>query len=342
MKKEYTDNYIAGFDWVKLLGSMLIVAFHTWLGAFVIYKKLVVYLFGIVLLFFMISGYLMFCSMKRKQKPIVYMLSYVIKYSLIYILMYLIYYLPKYIGWYIETGIFMWKDLLFVIASSLVKYNALFQLWFIPPLLCSIVIVSVVFHYNKEKQFLFGLIPLTVCSICLTTYSDIFRQIPLLETFYEINVSNYILQFLSKIVARGVLFVFAGMWIAKYRERFEKWNYKKWILPAVIFSFIEEFVLISKIENTDWIDINFLVIFWTILAFYGILHIRGTSLLKYHKMITIFSGIMYFLHVWEADILIYRIGMSHGFTVFLLITVINIFFTYLLCKIKDIYNLRIK
>ena len=339
-------EYISGFDWVKLLGSVLIAAFHVWLYYVVIrdnwtIKKVVVYLFGVVLLFFMMSGYLMYGSLKRKKNPAKYLFQYILKYSICYVCAYLLYYIPIYADIYRKTGIFMWKDMLFVIVTSPVRTNALYHLWFIPPLLCGVLIVTPVFLCNKEKLFLRILIPAVIVCVCLTTYSDLCRQIPFLTTIYDSQLSYAILRVLSEIVARGIAFVFAGMWIAKYRESFEAWNYKRWILPAVAMTVLEEIILQYCVEDVNWIDMNFSIIFWALLAFYGVLHIKETFLKKYHAGVALFSGILYFLHIWEAEWL-HKFGISDRLTVFLLTIAMNLFFTYLICKGKEIHILRKK
>lgn len=346
MNEKNAKEYIAGFDWVKLLGSIQIAAFHIWLYSVVIrdnmtIKKAVVFLYGIVLLFFMVSGYLMYGALLRKRNPIKYMFQYVIKYACLYVLAYLLYYVPVYIQIYRNTGINMWKDMLYVILTSPVKSNALFHLWFIPPLLCGIIIATPIFLYHKERVFLRLVIPVAVLCVCLTTYSDLFRQISFLQVLYDSQFSGAILRVLSEVVARGILFVFIGMWIAKYRISFEKWNYKRWIFPAIVLTVIEEIILQYKVDNVNWIDMNFSVCFWAILVFYGVLHIKGASLRKYHAEVTIFSGITYFFHIWEAE-LVQNMGISNRLLILLLVMAVNLFFTCLIGKGREKQILRRK
>lgn len=330
-------EYIPGFDWVRIFGATSIAFHHIFLSQtlkqwFPMEKFRV--MFGLVVpVFFLISGYLLFHSVTRKKNPYRYIKNYLLKYGSIWLALHFLRYLSHYIAVYKETGIFMYKDFAFVMLTLPVRENMLLQLWFIPPLLFGVLVNGILFLKKKEETLGTAVVSVSVIGILLATYGDYFCQLIGICSPGAEGWGKAVFVLITQLL-QGNLFVFIGMMLAKNKEKFLQWNYKKRILPVLIFTAAEMLFVYFKIQNPLDNAITISSLFWSVLLLYGMLKIKGQFLQRHHAAIAIYSGLTYFLHIGENTIL-QLMGCSSAWIRFWILMICNIGLTWLLTRKRE-------
>lgn len=329
MSIKETGRYIPGFDWVKLLGSILIVLSHFYLYGIahkVVDVQIIALLGEVVPVFFMISGYLMYRSVTKSSKPYGYVLRYILKYGSVYFVLSFFSVAGVYLQIYQETDYLMVKSFLVDLCTLPFHQPFMTQLWFIPPLLLGVLINAPIWLKEKEKAFLWVLIPFVLSVIFFRVYGS---QLPRNQALYKITQWSIFpeISYFFPQLARGVLFVYIGMFFAKHHKVCETIRISYFLLPFAILSFLELQLVraygSSELSNL-WLTVS--VILWSSLMFLAILRIKGDSLRKHHDFITIFSGITYFFHILEGKLM--DSWIPHPLLVFLAVVVLNSLITW--------------
>ena len=327
-------RYYPGFDWVKLLGATIFAFYHIVEFPFLYEKilsiQIISILGGFVPVFFLISGFLMYNSLITKEDPKKYVVKYVFKYGLIYAVLCLVGILQFHIQCYFETGDFRIHAFIVKVCTMFFRSPPMKQLWFVPPLIVGIIINSFVFMRKKERAFFWILIPATVFIIGFEIGGHLlmgFELVRIIKTTAELRIMTY---FLSRAI-QGVFFIHLGMLISKYRETFDKiriWN----IIPFAIIMIAIDSFLISRYGsgNLNDLKMNASMAVFAIVIFLFSIQIEGTVICKYHSFVTIYTGILFFAHVLEDDLL--RLLFNNSWIRFFLILIINFILSWYLDK----------
>ncbi|MBQ9083223.1 MAG: acyltransferase [Clostridia bacterium] len=293
-------SYIPGFDWLRLVGCTLVVMAHCGMGAF--FQNIIpTWLYGlfceVVPVFFIISGYLMYRSITTKAKPVRYIMSYLWKYGGLFVVLNVIAMLIGYIEIYVKTGEWMIRSF-FIHVLILPFYEApMYQLWFIPALLVGIIVNAFFVLKRKERlgQALILLYTAIIMLWCL--YGWHITGIPLYEAITSWEHFHLIDYFLTR-SARGILYVAMGMWSARHDEQICKLPLQKLLWPALLITVVDTAV-VARWGDPQRVGMTLSVSIWSFILFIGIRRLKGADLQPYHAAITIYSGTMYFLHVFQ-------------------------------------------
>lgn len=328
------QTYIPGFDWIKLLGSMLIALSHMYLYGVAeeyVDTQTIALLGEVVPVFFMISGYLMYQSITTKQKPYRYVFQYLLKYGSVYFILSVFSTAIVYYRIFQDSGIFGLKSFLVDICTLPFHQPFMTQLWFIPPLLIGVLVNTPFWLRKKEKGFAFFLIPYVLLVIIFSVYGKHFAHISTIQAITRWQFFPDVAYFLSRSV-RGLLYVYIGMWVAKHKTLCQKLKLRYGILLALAVTMVE-WSLIYRFGSQHLSDLNFTisVCIWSSVLFLAILRLKGQCLKKHHAFIAIFSGIMYFFHILELQYL--SRWISNGLLLFVVITTLNAILSYMLLQI---------
>ena len=320
-------NYIPGFDWVRLFGCMIVVMAHCHLFVF-LQRSVPVWLYAlfceIVPIFFIMSGYLMYRSLTTKARPVSYMMKYLWKYGSTFLVLNVIGLLGDYIQIYARTGEWMMRSLLIHILI-LPFYDApMYQLWFIPSLLAGIV-VNTFFVLKKKERFGWTLILLYATVVM---FWNLYGQYMSIAPLYEVLTSwehFYLIDYFLRTSTQGVLYVAIGMWIAKHDEQIcQLWLRRLW-LPALLVTAADTAV-VALWGDPRGMTFTLSVCLWSTVLFIWIRRLKSDYLQPHHKVITIYSGTMYFLHVLQKEI--FMQWTSNGMLIFLGILLTNVLLTW--------------
>lgn len=323
-------TYIPGFDYARLLGCLLITLNHTYLNEWVeacVPKELAAIFGEVVPMFFLMSGYLMYEALAKKEKPGRYVCSYVIKYGLIFYVISFLGVLRIYLNILGNTGTFFFKSLVMDMILLPCYFPPSVQLWFIPPLLAGILVNSYIFLRQKEKKWLpvMGLYGAVI--ILFNIYGGYFNHFP---AFRAMTHQRYF-QFANFFVYRttwGIVYVFMGMWISKHRDRVLALRIKSLLLPLVLFTGVE-LLCIFRLGNpvAGNLGFNFSTCIWSVVILMLLLRVKGGSTVRtYHREIGILSGLTYFLHIDQNRFLLN--WFENGVIRFFLIMGMNIALTW--------------
>lgn len=308
-------TYISGFDMVKLFGSVLVALGHMYLLDFVP-LSLIGFCNELVPVFFLIAGYLMYHSITKREKPLCYVVSYLAKYGSIFLFFEFIALLFHYVQIYKTSGIFMYKDLIFILCTLPLRSPKMYQLWFIPSLMAGVLINTPIFIKKADRAAVLPMILVILFTIANTQY----------DVFAHISVSR-----LASRYIQGIFFIYAGMWIAKKQAQIAKFKLRYLVMACVLVTAME-LIAAFCFENvySDEDALTLTSLFWGFLIFLAILRLEKPNLQKYHRFITIFSGITFFLHVTEDVLLMHLI--ENGFVRFWIAMVFNATLTFVLLK----------
>lgn len=318
------NSYIPGFDWVKLLGSMLIVLSHFYLYGIAgeLLSTQVIGIMGeVVPVFFMISGYLMYVSVTSRTQPYRYLLRYILKYGLVYFVLSFFSVAAVYLRIYFDMNRFFLKSFLVDLCTLPFHPPFMTQLWFIPPLLFGLLVNVPVWRKGWEKPFLWILIPYTLLVIFFSIYGSHLLPIPFFYRFIQWKSFPEFSYFHMRL-ARGVLYVYIGMLAAKHRSFFDSLNLSQILLPASTVPALElTFIKAFGTTNLSNLGLTATAVLWSTILFLAVLRIKNQCLRRLHPFITVFSGLSYFFHILEANIL--RPWITDGLLMFVVVSILN-------------------
>lgn len=314
-------KYFPGFDWVKLVGSTLVMMAHAFL------EKFAANLFGVsVLLFFnsvvlnmfIISGFLLHKGLFKKENPKKYLWNYSLKYLAIAYVVSLPLYLFRFardIGTGLPAFVQFGHDFLTI---PLRGYNIFTQLWFLLPLAIG-AIISGYAYLNKRQVTLFKvlliLIPFTVGFVAWNKLNPAVNSLYNKIYYPTINVVS---------MYSGVFFVFLGMRISEMQNRFLSWKWWKVLPFFLVLGLAEGYVEygMPRALHTNNV-INLTTMFIATVIFWGVMQIRTEVLQPYHGLVTLYSGLTYFLH--HAEFMVFQhLGIRSGVVHTILCIVLNL------------------
>ena len=293
------ENYIPGFDWVRLLGSILVVVSH--LGLLEPLRSLAgdtLYqlLSAVVPVFFLMAGYLIAGKLDDRA----YVVRYVKKYGGFYLAVSLLLIAAHAFGTlYLYRRIDL-SALLAALAQLPFKcvYNSTF--WFIPALLYGVAVNALL---NRKPRALRA-----VCAVCLIAIA--------LRALTGKSHPLYPVFSVARSVAKGVVYVRLGV---LRRER---------TLPLPLIAAAA--VLLGAFELTvAYLDLA--VIALSLLLFEGVLHLGGRFLRPRHRQISVFSVLNFFLQIFERKLLAFLFHLR-PIAILPLILAGNALLALLLCR----------
>lgn len=280
-------NYIPGFDWVRLIGSTLVMASHC--GAFQYYSDhypvLVSILSTFVPVFFLMSGYL---SGRRFSKERIK--KQVIKYGSIYMLVEIAVHLHVYFEAFLKTGHFDFAHFALRILKRLV-YRSVYSghLWFMPVLLYSLIINA--FLNSKKRRALIAvslvlliLIRVDDGKVLLAACEKLRSVSPLLEgESYNNSLLSIVQDYLT-----GLIYTTTGFELVN--RRIKATHLLLLLLPSVLFDLTVKYTGVSTL-------------LLSILIFLLVKKLPGSFLFPYHTENSIYAGVTYFLHIVEKSMI---------------------------------------
>lgn len=322
--------YISGFDFVKLFGCCLVAFSHSFLNNFLSSNGIRAEMFfgEMVSVFFIIAGFLLASSMERRKNPTEYIRKYILKYFLLYYCVAFVQLLVHYVMIWYTNGVFMYKDFIYVMVTMPVLNLGPVQLWFIPPLLLGVGVSGIVLLRGSSEIYQKIMFTICIITILLGTFSGYIND--WFPYMYDSLFKLRMIKFVSHYI-RGLFFVWCGTKLYKQYHQFMGLKMKKVIVISILFSLMEAFIYYHNPGHTFLIGgINtFSLFIWSIILMRPILAIKIPELKKWHKEITVFSGLMYFLHIFEAmllDLIIHNSVIN-----FFIYTVINMILTFVIC-----------
>ena len=288
------EDYIPGFDWVRLVGSIVVVMSHC--GYFDLIKfnaaSLYLLLNNVVPVFFLMAGYLIAEKLGDRH----YVAGYIKKYALLYLALNLLR-----IAMYAANHLLIGHDfdvlyILRVLALLPVQSVMLIPLWFIPALVWGVLVNALLYRRPKILQI--------VCVLCLAVL--IAHALAGYTTAY----------YPGRNIAKGILYVRLGV-----LRREKKLSLLPLILIAAALTVFELLV--------TYLDLA--VIALSLVTFEFILRIKGQFLRPYHRQISVFSILTYFMHPLELAIL----GHFFAFSTYARLPIIlvgNALLTPLICR----------
>ena len=278
------SQYIPGFDWMRIFGSILVVVTHY--DVFtqgVTGRPLVFQLLSIlVLTFFIMSGYLQSVDFSRKR-----VFKQVIKYGSIYLaISFLLVLYGHILACVVDGGQFKVHRLVFSFLKCFAYRPPLSrQLWFIPALLYPMILNA--FLDGKTRRIVIA-ISAAVFILNESVFSD---AIPVLFTRLTVSFplvtkvfSAYELNYLWERFWTGLLFTTIGFDIGTWR-----------IKPVYLLLAAVPFMALDLFVHSTGVT----AILLPIAFFYLLKRLPGRFLYPYHFEISVFAGLMYFLHMIE-------------------------------------------
>ncbi len=301
MKK---SNYIPGFDWVRIVGSILVVLTHHGLFAYIeeSYHALYMLLSGVVPIFFIMSGYLSGRHFSRRR-----ILKQVIKYGAVYMFIETGIVLYMHLCDRVTFGWFSWVGFIVYSLKCLIKFHPwTHQLWFIPALLYSMIINA--FLKGKGRKIAIAVSALLMVFYTLvggdywiSLYEGILGHLPLFGMVFKANEIHQIIWFFIF----GFLFTTIG---------FELPNMDlKPVRLLAIAGPLALFELLVKYLGAARILLS-------VALFCGVKKLPGKFLYKYHTEISVFSGTMFFMHTLEQRFIWAFISDNRAVSILLIIS----------------------
>ena len=287
------ENYIPGFDWVRLFGSILVVVSHC--GFFDFFKSSFysVYLLfnGIVPVFFLMAGYLIAERLGDRG----YVLGYLKKYALLYLGASMLRILPHAASGLFLRGDFSLRELLTVLALLPFKNVYVSAFWFLPALIYGVAVNALLRSRPGALN--------AVCVLCAAV-------------MVAHALSGCLtVQYPARNIAKGIVYLRLG--ILRRERRLPLWP------VAAALAVLGPFELLVR-----YLDLA--VIALSLLTFEGVLRLKGGFLHPRHLQISIFSMLNYFLHPFWQVLLGYFTDLGKV-PVLLIILAVNTLLTPLLC-----------
>jgi hypothetical protein len=339
-------RYYPGITIFKLAGSLLVLLDH---GLFYIYivempnqqmRFVINMLWVIVPCFYVISGFLAYKGWSNAENSSLYVQKYLTWILVLYgffCLMFIVeYILPELInkGFTFNNLFFLAKILLMTIILN----GPYLQFWFIPPLIFGI-IVSYWFYKKKLLRIgaILALVGLLISQLTSGTLRGVFDFVIGGLTFLNPRYVEYIAAFIKGYLGNGLLFVLAGVILARYEEKF--FQIKVWaiLVPAIFLTSLETLFFFRFVEWRKEYVLAFSILPNTILLFYGVLHIKSQAVQAFHKVINLFSIVTYFSHILFMKLNLFILNWNPSsmnnfhFFIYLFLTLVEcVALTYLL------------
>jgi hypothetical protein len=285
-------QFIPGFDWLRIIGSILVVVTHYAVFNQVYVDHPLVYrmLSFMIPAFFIMSGYLGSVGFSRKR-----VFKQVIKYGAIYLaISFLLVLYGRIMVCVVDGGQFKVHRLVINFLKCFVYHNPLsMHLWFIPALLYPMILNA--FLDGKARRIVIAIGAAVVIlneSAGLDTITGFFTRVtadfPLVTKMFTASE----LTSLWRRLWTGLLFTTIGFDIGTWRIKpvFI-------LLAAVPFAALDLWVHYTGIT----------AILLSIAFFYWLKGLPGRFLYPYHFEISVFAGLMYFLHMIEKLLLDYSV-----------------------------------
>ncbi len=330
-------EYIPGFDWIKLFGSIMIAFFHIVLSKriqLIIAPKYQQLFDNVVPAFFLMAGFLMYQSITRRKTPYTYLKKYVCKYLSFYYLVNLVFFIVLYTLVYFRTGIFMYKDFIYAYATLPLYNHYLYELWFIWPLLIGITISVWIFTNGWETKCIIPFFILYAIASIFIMYN---AKLPLPESvrnFLETSQGKMVYKNINTFVGKGIPFTFAGMWISKYKERFFAIKWSKILTVTSICILVEYSALFLLNPDAQILNESISYFLVCLIVFRFILSIKGNALQPFHREVTVFSVITYFFHISE-NYYLKELGITNDLGRFAILMLINVLIMFIVCNIRN-------
>ena len=297
------SSYIPGFDWVRIIGSILVAVTHC--GVFMYFynnTSQFYQLFSLLIpVFFIMSGYLRERSFSRQA---VY--SQVLKYGAIYLAVNSLAVIYTHINALARFGEFSWTGLIVNLFKGFVcRSDDAYQLWFIPALLYPMLLNA--FLDKKGRRIVI------VISAALIIAKEIIGNDVLEEEIGNVLSSLPIIGkiFYAQELSRMWRHLLAGSLYTTIGFEIDSWRLKPLalILSAIPVAFLE--------FHTGHIVISPFLL--SIALFLIVKKLPGHFMYPYHAAISLFSGMLYFLHRFEYIFIRGFITDSISLTILLII-----------------------
>ncbi|MDR6878651.1 acyltransferase family protein [Bacillus sp. 3255] len=299
-------RYYPGITIFKLVGCLLVLFAHLMLNKYIgdASNQQLRFLFlplGIIVpCFYVVAGFLAYQGWSNAREPRQY-----VRRNLWRILIFL--YLPFCLLFIVEHNIpelvrggMNLGNLLLqakIVIAAVVMNGPSVQLWFIPPLLFSMLIC----YWFFEKRLLYiGVIMALIGFLWSLLISGSLRSLSFLH-MEGYSPNNEIMTYTKLISYRylglGFTFFLTGMLVAKYEEKFYRARVWPLIIGALTISTLELLYLLFFNQWSTEYKITFSLIPNTILLFYGLIHMKGQVIQTYHRFINLFSMVTFVGHI---------------------------------------------
>jgi hypothetical protein len=298
-------RYYPGITIFKLGGSLLVLLSHGLIGYEIVampnqqLRSVINILNIIVPCFYIIAGFLAYKGWTNAKNSRLYIQKYLTWIILVYGFFCLIFIWNEVLPEVVEKGLSISNLVLQANISlrMIVLDGPFVQFWFIPPLVFGIIAS---YWFYRKGNFRLGVI-LVLLGFLLSqlisgTLRGVFDSITNDFTFLPIRYLDYLRLFMTRYFGYGLTFVFAGVMLARYEDKFLELKVWRILLPAVLVSLFESSFLLVFLKWRLGYSLTFSVLLNTILLFYGVLHIKNKAVRTYHKVINLFSMVTFFGH----------------------------------------------
>jgi hypothetical protein len=299
-------KYYAGITLFKLTGSLLVVLAHIMFFQYIEYipgqqMQFVLLITRVIVpCFYVVAGFLAYKGWSHATNSKLYVRKYILRIAWMYAFFCLLFMVEFTVPDFIQHGLsfgnlYLQAKILFI---AVFLNGPFLQLWFIPPLLFSILAS----FWLIEKQFvrlaaalaLFGfLICQFVSGTLMTVFTSAGGSFPFLHSTYF----NYLDLFVTRYMGFGFTFVLAGVLLAKYEEKFVSSKLVYMLIPAVLLTLAETLFLLRFAQWSAEFKLAFSILPNTLFMFYGILRIQMNVVQAYHKWINLFSIVAFCGHI---------------------------------------------
>jgi hypothetical protein len=299
-------RYYSGITIFKLAGSLLVLLFHVMLArytALVPNQQLQFVLFSlriIVPCFYVVAGFLAYKGWTNAKNPRLYVRKYLTRILMMYGFFCLIFIveiiLPDLLNKGLSiTNLYLQARILFM---TVILNGPFIQLWFIPPLVFSIMAS----YWLYEKRYLrlaviLAILGFLTSQVMAGTLRTVWESVVGNASILDPKLANYLDLFITNYFGQGFTFVLAGVILARYEDKFLLIKIWPLLISSIILTAFEIlFLLHYDIWNFEY-KLAFSILPNTILAFYGILHLKIQAVQSYHKFINLFSIVTFCGHI---------------------------------------------
>ena len=306
-------KYYPGITIFKLVGCILVVFSHGMFAHYIInlanqqLRFIGLVLSEIVPCFYVISGFLAYKGWTHAKSSRQYIQNYVKWIAIVYCFFCVLFVIEYIVPQLLHNGLTVGN----IILQSKILFMTVFlngpyiQFWFIPPLVFG-VIVS--YWFFAKQNLRLGVTTALLGYVLCQFISGTFRGILADNIFMASKYMGYIELFMTRYLGFGFTFVLAGTLIAKYEDKFLRSRVKVFLIPSITLSIIEAIILYTFSNWDEGFKLTFSILPSTLLLFYGVLHIKWSSVKKYHKFINLFSMVTYFGHIVLLTFSLYVFG----------------------------------
>ncbi len=315
------SKYIPGFDWVRIIGALLVTMAHfNCFQTFNSMYPLVYSMVGVVVpTFFYMSGYLSASDMDKSKSRIK---KQVIKYAAIYLAFEFALVLHDHITEYRETGMFNTAQFTIDYLKCFVdRYKDSYQLWFIPALLYPMMLNAFLSRKSRKPVILATLLVLLATTANLIDMGTFFERLTAAFPSIEKVFLATELQRIWVYALEGLLFTTIGFDIKTWKIR--RGYLLLAVIPLIVFELTVKYVGMARV-------------LLSLLLFDGITRLPGQFLRPYHPEISFFSSTLFFMHLSEL-LFLQRNLRTNDTTNLLLVLAVHAFATVILwyCRQKS-------